>query len=422
MFMEKFLIYGGEKLFGNIKVDCAKNAYLPIMAASVMTEDEVVLKSMPNILDIQNMRKILEFLGAETKIDESNLHIFGKNIKNSTISNNLSKNLRSSVFMLGPLLARFKKAKVSYPGGCNIGLRPIDLHLKGLKELGAKVVENHGSIFCDGSKMKSGTVILDYPSVGATENLMMASIFLPGVTKIYNSAKEPEIVDLQNFLNSMGACVCGAGSDEITITGVQKLFGTTYKPIPDRIVAGTLLIACAMCGGKITLENVVPEHFLSLTDKLQKSGCKIVVSSDKITIESKGKPKSVEIVETLPYPGFPTDLQSQILAMQTISKGVCVVRENLFETRFRFAQELIKMGANIKLCGQTAFVCGVKELMGAEVFASDLRGGAALVLAGLCAKGHTTVHGVHHIDRGYSSFEKVLSALGAKITRESENL
>ena len=420
--MDKFIIYGGEKLYGNIKLGCAKNAYLPIMAASILAEEEVVLKDVPNYVDIFNMMKILNHIGIKTQIMDKNLVINSNNIHSYCINEKLAKELRSRIFVLGPLLSKVKKAKVAYPGGCEIGIRPIDLHIKGLKELGAKIEERHGFIYCDGSKMKSAEISLDYPSVGATENIMMAAVKLKGVTKIHNSAKEPEIVDLQNFLNEMGANIFGAGTDEITICGVEKLGGCTYLPIPDRIIGGTLLIACAMCGGKVTLENCRYEHFLSLINKLRKSGCKMICENDKITIESKGKLKTVSFVETMPYPGFPTDLQSQILAMQTISKGECIIKENLFETRFKFALELLKMGANLKISGQTAFVCGVKQLLGSDVYATDLRGGAALVLAGLCAKGYTTVHNVFHIDRGYDNFEQMLSSIGAKIIRESEEV
>lgn len=322
--------------------------------------------------------------------------------------------------MLGPLVSKFGYAKIAYPGGCDIGLRPIDIHLKGLKELGVKIVEKHGYILCDGKDMKGANINLDYPSVGATENLMMAAVLTKGTTKITNSAKEPEIVDLQNFLNVMGAKISGAGTDTITIEGVKSLGGAVYTPIPDRIICGTVLIACAMCGGKVTIKNCILEHFVSLAHKLQKSGCKLYINNDKITLESSGKLKSVGLIETLPYPGFPTDLQAQMLAMQTISEGYTIIKENLFETRFKFASELKKMGANIKVNGQTAFVCGTKKLQGADVYASDLRGGAALVLAGLCAEGYTTVHNIYHIDRGYENLEKLFSALGAKIQRQSE--
>ncbi len=417
--MDKFLIYGGEKLFGTVKLDCAKNAILPIMAASIMADD-VTLLDVPDYLDIQNMEKILSFLGIKVTRKNKVMHISTIGLNNYFVPITLAKELRSSIFVLGPLLSKLKKAKVAYPGGCEIGLRPIDLHLKGLQELGVKIEESHGYIFCDGSKMKSGVVNLDFQSVGATENIMMASVLLEGKTIIHNPAKEPEIVDLQNFLNSLGAHISGAGTDNIEIIGTSRLGSTTYSPISDRIICGTMLIACAMCGGKIVVENARPEHFFSLINKLQKSGCKINLNNDKITIESKGKLKSVGLIKTLPYPGFPTDLMPQMLAMQTISKGCCVVQENLFETRFKFAQELLKMGAKITIKDRIAFVCGVKNLSGADVFAHDLRGGAALVLAGLCAKGYTTVHNVYHIDRGYNHLENTLSSLGAKIIRQSE--
>ena len=418
--MEKFIIYGGQKLFGEVEICPAKNSFLPILAASLLSGDKVVLKNCPNFLDIKNMIKILNFLNIQTNFQLKNLHINAKNAQNAFISHSLTKDIRSSIFMLGPLVSKFGYAKIAYPGGCDIGLRPIDIHLKGLKELGVKIVEKHGYILCDGKDMKGANINLDYPSVGATENLMMAAVLTKGTTKITNSAKEPEIVDLQNFLNVMGAKISGAGTDTITIEGVKSLGGAVYTPIPDRIICGTVLIACAMCGGKVTIKNCILEHFISLAHKLQKSGCKLYINNDKITLESSGKLKSVGLIETLPYPGFPTDLQAQMLAMQTISEGYTIIKENLFETRFKFASELKKMGANIKVNGQTAFVCGTKKLQGADVYASDLRGGAALVLAGLCAEGYTTVHNIYHIDRGYENLEKLFSALGAKIQRQSE--
>lgn len=418
--MEKFIIYGGQKLFGKLEICPAKNSFLPILAASLLSGDEVILKNCPNFLDIKNMIKILNFLNIQTNFQSKKLHINAKNAQNGFISHNLTKDIRASIFMLGPLVSKFGFAKIAYPGGCDIGLRPIDIHLKGLKELGVKIVEKHGYILCDGKNMKSANINLDYPSVGATENLMMAAVLTKGTTKITNSAKEPEIVDLQNFLNVMGAKISGAGTDTITIEGVKSLNGAVYTPIPDRIICGTVLIACAMCGGRVTINNCISNHFLSLIHKLQKSGCKIDIKNDKITIESSGKLNSVGLIETLPYPGFPTDLQAQMLAMQTISQGYTIIKENLFETRFKFASELTKMGANIKVNGQTAFVCGTKKLQGADVYASDLRGGAALVLAGLCAEGYTTVHNIYHIDRGYENLEILFSALGAKIQRQSE--
>lgn len=418
--MEKFVITGGEKLFGSVRVDCAKNAYLPILSACIMCEDNITLNNCPNFLDIKNMCKILTVLGMDVKNENDTLHISGKNATSNVINCMLAKELRSSIFTLGALLGRFKKACVAYPGGCNIGLRPIDLHLKGLRDLGVKIEESHGYINCDASNLHGGEIHLDFSSVGATENLMMAATLAEGTTFIYNAAKEPEIIDLQNFINKMGGKVCGAGTDVIKIYGVKKLYGTTHTPIPDRIIAGTYMIACAITGGKILIENCIPQHFSSLSNKLQKSGCKIKEFNDKIQIESCGKLKCCNLIETMPYPGFPTDLQAQMLVLQTISKGCSVVKENLFESRFKFVPELIKMGANIKVNQQSAFVVGEKQLLGADVYATDLRGGAALVLAGLAAKGYTTVHNLQYIDRGYANLQQNLARLGAKIKRVSD--
>jgi len=418
--MDKFIIVGGNKLNGEIEVESSKNAYLPILSACLLCEEEVVLKKCPIFEDIKNMCDILKSLGVKVEKFGDELHINAKYANNFFISQSLSKKLRSSIFTLGSLLGRFKQAKVAYPGGCEIGLRPVDLHLKGLRALGVKTKECHGYINCDGSGLKGSNICLDFPSVGATENLIMAAVLAKGVTTIFNPAKEPEIEDLQNFLNKMGAKVCGAGTNTITIVGVKKLNGCHYTPIPDRIVAGTYLIASAMCGGKLLIKNVISNHFSILINKLQNSGCKIKQFNDKIYIESSGRLKSINFIKTMPYPGFPTDLQSQILCMQTISKGYSLIQENLFETRFKFVPELLKMGANITIKNQTAYVLGVKKLFGAEVYAKDLRGGAALVLAGLCAEGYTTVYDVYHIDRGYENLEKKLSLLGADIKRERE--
>ena len=318
--------------------------------------------------------------------------------------------------MLGSLLTKFKKALVAYPGGCNIGTRPIDLHLKGLRSLGVKIDEKHGFIDCDGSNMKAGFVHLDFPSVGATENLMMACVKLKGKSVIYNAAKEPEIIDLQNFINSMGGKISGAGTSTITIIGVDHLHSTNYTPISDRIVAGTYLIACAMTGGHIKLKNTIPEHNLAVITKLKQSGCDVDLFENEIEIKSSGKLKSCAI-ETQPYPGFPTDLQNQMLALQTISKGTGIIVENLFETRFKIYGELTKMGADITIRDRMALIKGVDKLYGATVTASDLRGGAALVIAGLSASGYTTVEDIYHIDRGYKNMENDLNILGAEIKR-----
>ena len=415
--MSKFLINGGTKLSGEYSVDCAKNAYLPIIASTILCKEEIVLKDCPFFADIDNMILILRNLGMTAERKGTELYINGKNAYQSYIPTELAKVIRSSIFALGALLGRFEKAKVAYPGGCDIGLRPIDLHLKGLRDLGVKIIESHGYIYCDASKMHGGQVYLDYPSVGATENLIMAAVLCKGITTIINPAKEPEIVDLQNFLNKMGAKIDGAGTDIITITGVEELHGTEYRPIPDRIIAGTMLIAAAITGGSITVKNCIPQHISSLYTKLQKSGCEIDVKSDCIFLQSKDRLDSISFLDTMPYPGFPTDLQAQMLTLQTVCKGYCIIQENMFESRFKFVPELIKMGANVRVHQRTAYVSGAPSLLGADVFATDLRGGVALVLAGLCAKGYTTVHDIYHIDRGYSHIEDALTSLGASIKR-----
>lgn len=414
---EKFLINGGNKLFGEVIVDSSKNAYLPILAGCVLSEGKIVLHKCPNFTDINSMCDILRYLGAKVEKNENDLQIDCDCFNGYCIPTNLASKVRSSIFMLGAILGRFKKAKVAYPGGCEIGARPIDLHIKGLKKLGVKILEKHGYIYCDGSKMSAGTIVLDFASVGATENIMMAAVLTKGITKIFNPAKEPEIVDLQNFLNKLGAKISGAGSDVITIEGVEKLQGNEYTPISDRIITGTYIIACAMCGGDITIKNANPNHNRALITKIDKYACKIECFDDKIKVVSDGRPKSLGKIETQAYPGMPTDLQSQILALQTISIGSCLIIENLFETRFKHVPELIKMGADIHLRDRIAFVTGKEKLYGADVVGMDLRGTASLTLAGLVAEGYTTVYNVHHLDRGYDHFEKALQNLGADIKR-----
>lgn len=408
---------GGDKLEGEVEVESAKNSYLPILAATILCKDKIILRKCPEFSDISNMLLILEKLGLKIERAGGDLYIDGSGVSSGHIPTDLAKVMRASIVALGALLGRVGHARVAYPGGCAIGLRPIDLHLKGLRDLGVEITERHGYINCDGSKMKSGMVHLDFPSVGATQNLLLAAVLIKGKTTIINAAKEPEIVDLQKFINAMGGKVGGAGTSVITVEGVSELHGCEYTPIPDRIIAGTYMIATAMTGGKICVKGCISQHFSSLSNKLQKSGCKIKTFRDKIYLESDGRLVSAEFVQTMPYPGFPTDLQAQILALQTICAGGCVVQENLFETRFKFVPELIKMGANIKVKGQTAYVTGVPRLLGAEVYSTDLRGGVALVLAGLCAEGYTTVSNLEYIDRGYVSLEQSLTKLGANIKR-----
>ena len=411
----EILIVGGNTLNGIVHNQTSKNAVLPIIAGSILNDNKVVIKNVPNLLDVDNMIKILEDLGAKVIKDNKDLVIDNSNINKFRIDETLTRSLRSSIFILGPMLARFKKVVVSYPGGCEIGVRPIDLHLKGLKELGVAIEERNGLIICNGKNMHSGVVNLDFPSVGATENLIMSSVFLKGKTTILNAAKEPEIVDLQNFLNKMGCKVSGAGSQEITIEGVEKLKCTEYTPQGDRITAGTYLIAGAMCGGHIKVDNVNTQDLISLTNKLEKAGCELKLEDNSIELVGGGTLEAIDKIETHVHPGFPTDLQAQIMAMQTVSNGVSIIIENLYENRFRHVNELIKMGADITTKDRVAVIRGVRCLKGASVMATDLRGGASLVLAGLKAEGYTTIHNIHHILRGYENFDSVLSSLGANI-------
>lgn len=417
--MDKFVIKGGRRLAGEIGVEASKNSILPIIAASILTKEEVVIRNVPEITDLFKMLEILKSLGGEVFYDKQDKIVIIKNagINNFEIPEKLASELRSSFFMLGPMISRFKKARVAYPGGCDIGSRPIDLHLFGLRELNVRVSEDYGYIACDGSAMKPSVIHLDFPSVGATENLMMAAVLLQGETIILNPAKEPEIVDLQNFINLLGGKICGAGTNKIVIKGVKKLSGGVFTPMPDRIVAGTYMIAAAMTKGSVSIKNINPEYVFSLINKLRKSGCNIKINSGIINVENFRRPHAISF-ETQPYPGFPTDLQPQLSVLETISKGMSVVTENLFETRFRHLQEMMKMGASITFRDRTAIIKGVKKLHSANVVAFDLRGGAALTLAGLVADGTTIVENVGFIDRGYDGLEEKLRLLGADIIRE----
>lgn len=416
--MSKFIINGGSKLCGEVHIQGAKNTILPLFAAALLTEESVEISNVPSLVDVDNMIKILENLGAKVtrkgdvaKIDASELTSFD-------IPNELAKELRSSVFLLGSVLSRKKYAKVAYPGGCDIGLRPIDIHIKGLRDLNVKIEESAGYIYCDATEMQGGEVNLDYPSVGATENIILAAVLADGITVIHNAACEPEILDLQRFLNKMGARVTGAGTSIIRIIGVKRLLGTVFRAMPDRIAAGTYAIAAAVTGGDILLKGAYPGDMRALLSKLAKTSCIITQNSDNIHIRANKRPVAVTRITTQPHPGFPTDLQAPMMTLQAISDGICVFTENIFENRFRHVGELRKMGADIITNGRTAVIRGVPKLTGAEVYAQDLRGGAALVLAGLNADGVTVVRDVYHIDRGYERMEKVLAELGADIRRE----
>ena len=413
---ERYVIEGGSRLNGEVDVLSAKNAVLPIIACCIMIKDEVVLKNCERLTDIENMLLILRNLGAVYSFAGTTLKVDCRKLNKHTVGRHLSGSLRSSVFILGSLLSRLGFAEISYPGGCDIGLRPIDLHLEGLKALGVSLTEDDEKITCDGGKLHAGSVILAFPSVGAPENLIMAAVLTEGRTVIHNAAAEPEIVDLQNFINAMGGQVHGAGSGTVVIDGVKKLHGGEYTPIADRIVAGTYLIGGAMCGGEVTVRGVESSFLVALTEKLRAAGATVTEHIGAITVESNGSLKMLRKVETQPYPGFPTDLQAPVSAMMAASKGRGYIIENLFENRFRHTRELKKMGADIIVCGRAATVRGC-QLHGASVLAEDLRGGAALVLAALKAKGVTEISGLHHIDRGYYLLEDKIAALGGNIKR-----
>ncbi len=415
--MDTYIIDGGERLYGKIRAQSAKNTVLPLLAASVLTDEQVKIRGVPTINDVENMIRILSEVGCKIRRQKDCAVIDSSNAVSHEIPPRLTKELRSSVFMLGSVLTRFRRAKISYPGGCDIGLRPIDLHLAGLKRLGVQITEEGGYIECRADRLIGAEILLDFPSVGATENIILAAVKAEGVTVLRNAAKEPEIVDLQNFLNAMGAKVRGAGGGTIVIEGVKKLYGVDYTPIGDRIEAGTYLIAAASCGGEIEINGVPSENIAALLHKLRENGCKIHTKNDKIVLSSRERLRAVNLVETMPFPGFPTDMQAQYTALCATAKGTTLVVENLFETRYKYAAELKRMGADITVRDRTAVVRGVERLHGARVTASDLRGGAALVVAALGAEGQSEVMDISHIDRGYAGFEYKLKKLGAKIRR-----
>jgi len=415
--MFKYKIYGGNKLYGKLQVDTAKNALLPILAGSIMCDDEVVIQNVTYYEDVNRMIDILKYLGVGVNVMQSNLRLNPSSIIKNEIPSSLSSTLRASFFFLGPLLSKFKKATVYYPGGCNIGNRPINIHLNSLKALGAKVYDRHGYVYVDGKNMKSGSVHLQFPSVGATENIIMASVFLKGVTKISGVAKEPEIVDLCNFLNSMGACINGAGTDDIEILGVKKLHKTNYAPINDRIIAGTYLLLPLITGGEIEVCGVNQNHLVPLISLITNNTCKLHILDDKIIVQSEGRINGFGEVQTMPYPHFPTDLQQPLCAVCSMANGTTMIVENLFENRFKHIPELIKMGANISVKDRVCVVQGVKKLLGCDITAEDLRGGASLVLSALGAEGYSTINNADIISRGYYNLDQNLKNVGAKIEK-----
>lgn len=405
-------IQGKTKLNGEVEISTSKNAVLPIIAATVLTDQKVVLNKVPQIKDVDTICQIIAQLGKEIK--KENRLIFTGQVTHSKPPYELVRQMRASFLLMGPLLSRYGQVRVSLPGGCAIGNRPIDLHLKGFAAMGADIKFNGGDVIAKANKLTGNHIYLDFPSVGATENIIMAAALADGTTWIENAALEPEIVDLANFINMMGGNISGAGTNVIKIQGVKTLSGTEYTPIPDRIEAGTYLIAVAATAGEAVINNVIPEHLKSITAKLEESGAVIEEDDHSIHIKREGKIKPVYI-KTLPYPGFPTDMQAQIMAYLSFANGTSVISESVFENRFMHVQELLRMGADIRTEGKSAIIRGVKELTGARVRASDLRAGAALIIAGLSAQGKTIVTENEHIERGYENIDKKLNHMGAQI-------
>lgn len=412
--MLSYIIEGGKRLEGEVTISGSKNASLPIIAASILSGNVTKLYNVPNIHDTQITLKILKLLGCKVKKNGGKIEINSKYINKKEIPEDMMRQMRSTVIMAGAIIGRFKEATFSYPGGCEIGARPIDLHLNAFKKLGINIEENSGFIKCKCDKIIGTNIELDFPSVGATENIILATVMAEGVTTIHNAAMEPEIEDLAKCLNKMGAKIEGAGTNFVKITGVPKLKEVSYKIMPDRIETGTFLCAAAITGGKIQLQEVIPEHVTPIVHKLEEAGCAIQVQNRKILIEAPKKLKAVDI-KTMPYPGFPTDMQSILGAVLTTAKGTSIIIENIFENRYKYMNELQRMGAKIQIEGKMAVIKGVRRLGGTTVSSTDLRGGAALVLAGLGAKGTTKVENIEYIQRGYENFEEKLSKLGASI-------
>ena len=415
--MSHYLIRGGKPLRGTVPISGAKNSVLPILAATLLTGGKSLLHNCPDLRDVRSAIAILEYLGCKVTREGSDLTVDSSVVDRWDVPHELMREMRSSVIFLGPILARCGKAKLSLPGGCDIGQRPIDLHLAALRKLGAIVREEGGDIFCEAGDLRGRDIILSFPSVGATENAMLTATACSGVTRIINAAREPEIADLQTFLQKSGANVQGGGESLITVSGEMPRHDVEHTILPDRIETATFLCACAACGGEITLTGAEPEHVSTVIHCLQEAGCVIRCAGRSITIRSQERPLSMGTVRTMPYPGFPTDAQAPLMAAAAVGQGSTLFLETIFENRFRHASELSRMGAEIRTFGRTALVCG-KRLHGARVQSTDLRGGAALVVAALAARGESIVEDIHHIDRGYERLAEKLSALGGQITRE----
>lgn len=415
--MEQYIMKGGNPLVGEVTISGAKNAALGILAASIMTDEDVTIENLPDVRDINVLLEAIEEIGASVnRIDSHTVCINAKSIKEVSVDDEYIRKIRASYYFIGALLGKYKSAEVPLPGGCNIGSRPIDQHLKGFRALGASVEVENGAVVAHAIDLVGCHIYLDVVSVGASINIMMAAALAEGETTIENPAKEPHVVDVANFLNSMGANIKGAGTDVIRIKGVKKLHGTSYSIIPDQIEAGTFMCAAAITRGDIMVQNVIPKHLDAITAKLIEMGCEVTEFDEAVRVVGKLKYRHTDI-KTLPYPGFPTDMQPQFTVALALAEGTSIVTESIFENRFKYVDELARMGGNIKVEGNIAIIDGVSRLKGAQVNAPDLRAGAALVIAGLAADGYTTVDEIGYIQRGYEHFEKKLQGLGALIEK-----
>ncbi len=415
--MEQYVIKGGNPLYGEVEIGGAKNAALAILAAAIMTDETVTIDNLPNVRDINVLLQAIEEIGAHVeRVDIHKVKINGSFIRGVTVANEFIRRIRASYYLIGALLGKYKHAEVALPGGCDIGSRPIDLHMKGFRSMGADIDIAHGLVIARAKELKGTHIYMDKVSVGATINIMMAAAMADGKTVIENAAKEPHVVDVANFLNSMGANIRGAGTDVIRIVGVERLHATEYSVIPDLIEAGTFMFAVAAAGGNVLVKNVIPKHLEATTAKLLEVGCQVEEFDDSVRVISDGHLRHTQVT-TLPYPGFPTDMQPQMAVLLGIAEGTSTVTESIFENRFKYVDELTRMGADIKVESNIAIISGVKRYTGARVNAPDLRAGAALVIAGLAAEGITVVDDIYYIQRGYEALEEKLTKIGAKIAR-----
>lgn len=416
--MSELIIEGCRRLNGCIKVQGAKNSALPILAAAILCEDQSVLHNCPHLSDVDVSIKILRYLGCKVKREDTTLIVDSSNMNRYDIPHDLMREMRSSIVFLGAIASRAKKARMSFPGGCELGPRPIDLHLNALRQMGMEIEENHGTLDCSVPDGFIGAKIaLSFPSVGATENIMLAAVCARGTTIITNAAREPEICDLADFLNACGAKICGAGEGTMFIDGVDKLNGAQHSIIPDRIVAATYMAAAAAAGGEVFLKHIIPAHLSSIIPVFEEAGCTLNIEPDGMAVRAPYKLRPVKLVRTMPYPGFPTDAQAPVMAMSSLAAGTTIFIENIFESRYKHVGELIRLGANINVHGRVAIVEGVKRLSGADTEAPDLRGGAALIVAGLGAEGVTKLKGLKYIERGYEDIDVNLSSVGASVKK-----